>query len=88
MKRYALPTEQEVIEARRTLVADRQARRRARLRARQSLTSRKLVYPTAAYLCGHCGAPFEGRRGNYGKVRWCSASCRTMGYQLRRIRGS
>lgn len=81
-----IPTDQDVIEARRTLAADRKARLRARRRARRSLTPGTLVYPTAAYLCGYCGAPFEGREGNYGRVRYCSASCRTMAYQRRQRR--
>jgi hypothetical protein len=82
-KHYQPPTEDQVIEARRVLAALRQSRLRARRRARRSLPRGVVAYPTAAYTCGYCGIAFEGRRGNYGSVRWCSDSCRTMGYLQR-----
>lgn len=83
---HQTPTDREVIEARRVLAALRQSRLRARRRARRSLAPGTMVYPTDAFLCGHCGIAFEGRKGNYGRVRFCSASCRTMAYEARKRR--
>lgn len=86
-RQYEPPTDREVAEARRVLAALRQARLRARRYARHgsnACPAGMFVYPTAPYLCGYCGSPFEGRRGNYGRVRYCSASCRTLAYQARK----
>jgi hypothetical protein len=77
------PTQEQIRDARRVLAAHRQATLRARRRAGRSLTPGKRVYPMAAFLCGYCRIAFESRRGNYGKVRYCSHSCRSMAYDRR-----
>jgi hypothetical protein len=82
------PSESDLAAARAVLKADRLARMRE-LRAERRAKRPSIFprFPTAAYLCGYCGTPFTARVLQGPVIgRWCSNSCRQLGYQARRRR--
>lgn len=86
-----VPTQEEVDRALDVLRAARNARILAMKRARRSALAKlprlPQRFPTAAFVCDWCGMPFLARvqRVRSGR-RYCSESCRQMGYRARKRR--
>lgn len=88
MKQFATPTAAEIEHAAAVLKAAREAKVRARRRARRAAMPRKPnTYEQAAFLCAWCGDAFSARVLNRTAPmtgRYCTNACRQQAYANRK----